>query len=53
MEKIQNFCHFLQFFAYKMENKGNFQNLKTRFVELPMGKVHAKYQVPDMYAVQM
>ena len=40
-------------FAHKMAKNQNFENSYIRFVELLTRKVHAKYQVPSMYAVQM
>ena len=50
MAAILDFC---QFFAHKMAKKQNFENSYIRFVERHSRKVHAKYPVPSMYAVQM
>ena len=44
---------FWQFFAHKMPKKQKFKNSSTRFLELLTRKVHAKFQVPSMYGVQM
>ena len=44
---------FWQFFAHKMPKKQKFENSSARFLELLTRKVHAKFQVPSMYGVQM
>ena len=44
---------FWQFFAHKMPKKQKFKNSSTRFVELLTRKVHAKFQIPSIYWVQM
>ena len=44
---------FWQFFAHKKPKKQNIKNSSIRFVELLTRKVHAKFQVPSMYGVQM
>ena len=51
--QIQNGRHFWQFFAHKMPKNKNFKNRLARSLELHTRKVHAKYQVPSMYGVQM
>ena len=51
--KIQYGRHFWQFFAHKMAKNQNFENRSATFVERHTRKVHAKFQVPSMYGVQM
>ena len=36
-----------------MAKNQNFKNRSARFVERHTGKVHAKFQIPSMYGVQM
>ena len=44
---------FAHFFVHKMPKIQNFQNRYTRFVKHHTREVHAKFQVPSMYGVQM
>ena len=53
LPKMAAILDFGRFFAHKMPKIQNFQNRLTRSVELHTRKVHAKFQVPSMYGVQM
>ena len=52
LSKMAAILDFWQFFAPKMPKIQNFQNRSATFVELHT-KLHAKFQVPSMYGVQI
>ena len=53
LPKMAAILDFWQFFVHKMAKNQNFKNRSVRFVERHTRKVHAKFQVPSMYGVQM
>ena len=53
LPKMAAILDFGRFFAHKMPKIQNFQNRLARSVERHTRKVHAKFQVPSMYGVQM